>query len=166
MRSQRPAQVPRFPQHSQDQHLALRALLVQLGCGGQPVGAGHPDIDHGHIRMLGQGGGHDGLAVGDLGDHLDVVFQARSAASMSRRIRMSSATRTRITITPIPGLPGIGNPGRCPAGAAGSGRPLPVSCSGRHHHVQGAYLPRCEAHTGLVLQALAQPARARQGWAT
>ena len=50
---------------------------MQLGSSGDPVGAGQVDIDHGHIRALGQRGRHDGLAIGDLGDHLDIVFEVQ-----------------------------------------------------------------------------------------
>jgi two-component system, NarL family, sensor histidine kinase DesK len=68
------AQVPRIAQHSQDQHPARRALLVQPGRRGKPVDAGQVDVDNSHVRALADHRRHDGLAVGDLRHHLDVIF--------------------------------------------------------------------------------------------
>jgi len=76
VRGQRPAQVPRLAQHGQDQYPAVRALLVQLRRGGQAVRAGQVDVDHRHIRLNGHRRRHDAATVGDLGDHVDVGFQA------------------------------------------------------------------------------------------
>lgn len=74
---QRPAQVPRSAQHRQDQHLAPGVPLAQLCRRGQPIGARQVDIDHGHIHPLAQRGRHNRGAVGDLGHHVDIVFQVQ-----------------------------------------------------------------------------------------
>jgi hypothetical protein len=60
------------PEGGEDGHLALGHLTGESAGRGQPVDAGHLDIEQGHVGAVLPGRGDDLVAPADIGDHLEV----------------------------------------------------------------------------------------------
>ena len=71
----RAPQVARPPERGQDDHAAAGHLLAQRGGRGQPVHAGHLDVEQGDVRLGRERGRDDLVAPPDLGHDLEVVLE-------------------------------------------------------------------------------------------